>query len=119
MIGRKLFLLRKNPTIFEDRILVEYPNLNELRHIVIKKSSEYGYIILVEIIRFSIRTSKALRHHYKTTKKRVHKIINKRHVQKEESTPKDVSSFLKKVSEYKRKIKKIKNQVIEEEKENS
>jgi len=119
MIGRRLFLLKKNPTIFEDKILFVYPNLNELRHIVVKKSSEYGYIILVKIIRLSIRSSKITKHYYKKTKTKIRKIINKHDIQKEEIEKKEVSSFLKKVSQYKNKIKNIKNQVIDEEKENS
>jgi len=120
MIGRKLILLKNQPMIVEEKILIQSPDLKEIRYIFVKKTREYGYIALVEIIRFSVRTSKFLKRKYKETKHKIKRITKKHvaHKNEEEIKEKEVSSFLKKISEYKHKLRKIKNKVIEEEKEN-
>ena len=122
MVGRKLFLLKKQPAIIEETILVQTPNLREVRHIVLKKSREYGYVALVEIVRFSIKSSRVLKSVYKETKNKIGQIKRKYILRKEkeevEQKEKEVSGFLKKISEYKHKIRKIKHQILKEEKEN-
>ena len=119
MIGKKLFLLRKEPQMFEEKVFIRTPHLREIRHIVIKKSREYGYIALVETIRFSIRSSKLLKRKYEELKNKLSsKMARKRSALEEENKEKEVSGFLKMISEYKQKIRKIRDQVAEEEKEN-
>ena len=119
MTGRKLFLLEKQPVIAEEEILVQTPDFKEIRHVFIRKTREYGYVALVEIIRFSVRSSKFLKHKYKEAENKIRGLARKHITHEEEVQKKEVSSFLKKISEYKHKLKKIKNQVIKEEKENS
>jgi len=111
MIGRKV-LLKTEPTavIHEDIFLIQTPNPTELKHVLTKKLREYSYIILVSTIRTSIRTSKLIKSKYQQI---LNKII-KRH-QTEEINKREVSGFLKKISEYKSKIRKIKDQIVEEE----
>ena len=118
MIGRKLFLGKKQPKIVEETILVQTPDLREIRYVFIKKSREYGYIALVEIIRFSVRSSKLLKRQYKGLTKKIRSITKKHTSHREEMEKKEVSGFLKKISEYKYKVRKIKDKIIEEEKEN-
>ena len=121
MISRKLIVLRNQPIVFEEKVLVQTPNLKEIRYVFIKKTREYGYIALVEIIRFSVRSSKLLKNTYKEVKHKIKNITRKHitHTTEEIKKEKEVSGFLKKISEYKHKLRKIKKQVIEEEKENS
>ena len=117
MIGRKLVLLKNQPQIIEERVLIETPDLQEIRYIFIRKTKEYGYIALVEIIRFSVRSSKLLKRKYKEAKKKIKHLARKHIAHRGETKEKDVSGFLKKVSEYKHKLREIKDKVIEEEKE--
>jgi hypothetical protein len=117
MIGRKLVVIRNQPTVVEKTSLIESPNLKEVRHVFVKKGREYGYVVLVEMIRFSVRSSKLLKRKYKEAKNKIKKITGKHVLHKEEiKKEKEVSNFLKKISEYKHKLRKIKNKVIEEEK---
>jgi hypothetical protein len=121
MIGRKLLFFEKQPVIAEEEILVQTPDFKEIRHIFIRKTRKYGYVALVEIIRFSVRSSKFLKRQYKEAENKIRGLARKHitHKKEEEIKEKEVSSFLKKISQYKHKLRKIKNQVIEEEKENS
>ena len=113
MIGRKLFFGKKQPKIVEETILVQTPDLREISYVFIKKSREYGYII-----RFSVRSSKLLKRQYKGLTKKIRRITKKHTSHREEMEKKEVSGFLKKISEYKYKVRKIKDKIIEEEKEN-
>ena len=117
MIGRKLISLKNQPVVTEEKIIIESPDLKEIRYIFVRKSREYGYIALVEIIRFSVRSSKFLKRKYKETKHKIRSIAKKHVPHKEETKQNEVSGFLKKVSEYKHKLRKIKNKVVEEENE--
>ena len=118
MIGRKLLLLQNQQIIIEEKNLIQLPDLREVRYVIIRKTREYGYITLVEIIRFSIRSSKLLKRKYGEAKNIIKNIKRKYNPQKkEESIKKEVSGFLKMISEYKQKVRKIKDKIKEEEKE--
>ena len=118
MIGKKLFLLKEEPAITEENFLIRTPDMREIRYVFVRKSREYGFIVLVEIIRFSVRSSKLLKRTYKEAENKIRKITSKYIKHKETVKEKEVSGFLKKISEYKQKVRKIADQVIEEEKEN-
>jgi hypothetical protein len=117
MIGKKLIVLKNKQFVIEKEFLVQYPDLRDIRYIAIKKTREYGYIILVEIIRFSIRSSRVLKRKYKEAGNKIKNITRKHIINKEETREKEASIFLKMISEYKHKIRKIKKQIREEESE--
>jgi len=111
MIGKKLILLKNRQIEYTEKILFEIPNLDQIKHFTAKNSKRYGYMMLVEVIRFYIKSVKFLKHIYKEIKIKVKKINNKHFPHKE----KEVSKFLKMVSDYKNKIKIIKDKITEEE----
>lgn len=112
MIGKKLILLKKGQIENTEKNLFEIPNLDQIKHVTVKNSKKYGYIILVEIMRFYIRFLKLLKLKYKEIKN----VYNKYLPHKEINTQtKEVSKFLKMISDYKYKIKNIKDKIEEEE----
>lgn len=120
MIGNKLILLKEGQLVAQENFPIEIPNLQEAKYIAIKHVKKHSYIILVESIRFSIKSSNFLKRMSKKIKDKINNIFRKHILKKaeEEIKTKEVSGFLKMISEYKQKIRKIKDKVIKEEKEN-
>ena len=114
MFGRKLALVRNGSTEkIERENIVITPYLIEVKHITIKKIKKYSYVGLVTTIRLYFRSSNLLKTKYEELKT---KIKNSNIVKNREGiNEKEVSGFLKTVSEYKNKIRKIKHQIKEEE----
>ncbi|MFA6524336.1 MAG: hypothetical protein WC264_03120 [Candidatus Paceibacterota bacterium] len=116
MIGKKLILLKNGKIEYTERVLFNIPNLDEIKNVTAKNSKRYGYIILIEVIRFYIKTSILLKYIYTITKKKIIKIYHKYFPHKvKENKEKEVSKFLRMVSDYKNKIKNIKDKIVEEE----
>lgn len=116
MIGRKLILLKRGQIIAGENFFVEIPDLQEIKYIAVQGTKKYGYILLVETLRFSIRSSYFLK---KKGGEIAEKIKNKFSRSQSfaggEPEKREVSKFLKMISEYKEKIGKIKNKIKEEE----
>ena len=116
MIGKKLILLKNGKIEYTERVLFDIPNLDEIKNVATKNSKRYGYVILVETIRFYVRTSLLVKYIYFKTKKKIKEIYHKYFPHKvKENKEKEVSKFLRMVSDYKHKIKNIKDKIEEEE----
>ena len=116
MIGKKLILLKNGKIEYTERVLFDIPNLDEIKNVATKNSKRYGYVILVETIRFYVRTSLLVKYIYFKTKKKIKEIHHKYFPHKiKENKEKEVSKFLRMVSDYKHKIKNIKDKIVEEE----
>ena len=118
MLGSKLILLKDGQiTPQTENFPIEVPNLERVKYVVVKKAKKHSYIILVESIRFSIRSSNFLKRIFRKLKYKISHLYKKYILKKKlETNPREVSSFLKMVSSYKQKIKEIKHQIKEEEK---
>jgi len=118
MIGSKLILLKGGRIIVpEENFPIEIPNLQEVKYIAIKNAKKHSYFLFVESIRFSIKSSHFLKRVFRKIKEKTSYIFRKHVLKKaeEEIKTKEVSGFLKMISDYKHKIKKIKHQIREEE----
>lgn len=118
MIGRKLILSKTGVTPTEDNFLFEIPDHQDVKHIAVKNIRKYGYIFLVSTIRLYVRTINYLRRKSGELYNIIHRIVTWNKFEKSESH-KEVSKFLKMMSEYKHKISKIKHKIVEEEKNQS
>ncbi len=117
MIGRKVaFIRNENIQIIEPKHFHPFvPDLQKINHLTYKNAKKYGYLALVSSIRFSVRSSNLIKKKGDQLHAMAKKIIMKnKHTQAD--APKEVSKFLKRISEYKSKIRKIKHKIIEEEK---
>lgn len=114
MIGRKLLIL-EDVSIGEqeEEIFLEVPYIEEWKHLTMKGVKRHSYLALVATIRFYVRSSNFIKEKYE---KILTEIRNKRKEHLVKRGEKEVSKFLKTVSDYKRKIREIKHRVVEEEK---
>ena len=113
MIGNKLILLQKGETVIRQNIPIKVPDLQEFKQIATKKTRKYASTVR---LRASIKTSHFLKRKYKEIKNKIIEktkkiLIGKKHGIQEH----EVSTFLRKVSDYKSKVNKIKDQIKEEE----
>ena len=116
MIGRKLFLLRSGQINTTEEFSFEIPDAQEIKHVATKNAKEYGYVALVETMRAYLRFSNFLKQVSKEIRKEAEEVISKYFPHKEtEQKEKEVSKFLQTVSDYKKKIQKIKHKIKEEE----
>ena len=113
MIGRKLVVLQNNEALHESGMMRD-AYLEELKNSSIKNIKKYSYLGLVGTIRLYVHSVDFLKKKYETTKVKIKKIREKRRsingMEKRE-----VSKFLKLISEYRYKIRKIKHQIKKEE----
>lgn len=118
MIGRKLILLQTEPVPTGSNFLFEIPDSKDVKHIAAKNIKKYGFILLVITIRSYVKTLNYTKKKSNELYDKAHKIITRNKIETNNGN-REVSKFLKKVSEYKQKINKIKHQIVEEEKNQS
>jgi len=113
---RRVVLLKEMKTHEGMEIILDVPDLEELKSLTVRKFKIYGYIILVSSIRTYIKSSHIVKHQYKELKKKI-KEIRHRYVpkKKKDTHEKEASKFLKMTSEYKHKIRVLKEKIKEEE----
>lgn len=113
MIMKRVFLIRAGSRIIinDDPYL---PPVHEVKHIFVKNTRQYSLIIISIILRTSIRTYIILK---RKGNEIARKIINKYNKSTAKLAPekREVNRFLKGISEYKNKIKNLKEKIIEEE----
>lgn len=116
MVGRKVKLLRRGALEVNGEFPWKVPETHEVRRITVRSLKRYGYVILVITIRSYIKSSDFIKGKYDVLKDRVINSINKR-MNKEGVTEesKEPSKFLKMVSEYKNKVREIKDRIREQE----
>jgi hypothetical protein len=112
MIGRKLVMLPNGQVLERDEAFLKISSLEELKHITIKNIKKHGYTGLVATIRFYIRGTNLLKNKYQEVKIKIKNISGKK---LSEDETREVNGFLKMISEYKHKIRKIKHKIKEEE----
>ncbi|MES2023179.1 MAG: hypothetical protein V4439_00665 [Patescibacteria group bacterium] len=121
MIGRKVLKLRQNfavdiQVIDAEKFLFEIPNLEDAKYVVMKHAKRYGFIALVITLRSYILTHNFLKKKHQELTIKAKNTINRYIPQKEKAIKqKEISGFLKTISEYKQKIQKIKHRIKEEE----
>jgi len=114
MIRQKIVLQKSSPsedfTLSQEEVLLEIPHLEKIKDFTIKNLKKSGDMGLVLILRFYIRGSKSLKNKYKEIK-------NKIRMNYKNNEEKEISKFLKTVGDYKNKIRMMKHQIKEEEKD--
>ena len=117
MIGKKMIFLKNNQVIIEEGYTFGAPHVDEIKYVTVKKLKEYGYILVVTTIRFSMKSSKFIKNTSEVVYRKIKdKLLkSKNGIEEEVSDKKEVSKFLKMVSEYKHKLNRIKHKIKEEE----
>jgi hypothetical protein len=112
MVGRKLAVLQDTQVLKKEEFFLKTQFLNEWKHLTIKNIKKHGYVGLVTTIRFYVLSINFLKNKYQAIKIKIKNIRGKK-LNTEEK--REVSGFLKMISEYKQKIREIKHQIKEEE----
>lgn len=116
MVGRKVKLLRRGALEVNGEFPWRVPETHEVRRITVRSLKRYGYVILVISIRSYIKSSDFIKEKYGKLKYRIISNIDKRmHKGVVSEEAKEPSKFLKMVSEYKNKVKEIKDRIREQE----
>lgn len=115
MIGRKWKLI-KNGYVFEEKNseMSEIEYLEELQRSAKNGLRKFGFVLLVIIIRLYVKTSAFVAKVAKAGISEIDKLYSKVAVQNS-AVPREPNTFLKKMGEYKRKVKRIKDRVKREE----
>ncbi|MEX2028947.1 MAG: hypothetical protein WD963_00490 [Candidatus Paceibacterota bacterium] len=111
MIARKLTLLKKEKVLISlnnEEVLLEIPHLEKMKHHTFETIKKYGHLGLVTVLRWYIKFSNLLKNKYEE--------IKIKRQQAGDGEKKETSKFLKMISGYKHKIRKIKQKIHEEEK---
>ena len=119
MIGKKLILEKvvlENIAI--QKTILDIPRLGKIKDISIKRIKKYSFVLLVITIRYYVKSSNFLKKHSKSMIQKVKtRLIHKNNLS-ENSKKQEVSGFLRLISDYKQKVKRIKKIINEEENEN-
>lgn len=115
MIGRKLTLV-KNGRIAESHHPHPFiPDFNKIKHLIFENTKKYGHLSLVTILRFYIRSSYFFKKKYEEIKIKIKNISTPKDLNGNGTKKTEVSKFLKMISDYKHKIREIKQKIHEEE----
>jgi hypothetical protein len=114
MIGRKLAMIQNGEVQISEETFLKVPYFEEWKYVTIKNIRKHSYNVLVATVRFYIRSSSYLKNKYLEVKIKIVDIY-KRNSDGDSGEKREVSKFLKLISEYKHKIRKIKHKIKEEE----
>jgi len=114
MLGRKFLMLQNGQAFEKQELIFKTPHFQEWKYMVIKNIKKYGYAGLVVTIRLYFRSANLLVNKYQEIKIEIKNRYDKKR-NKNPNQQKEVSKFLKVISEYKHKIRKIKHKIKEEE----
>lgn len=112
MIGRKLAVIKHEQGITEKEIVLEIPYLKNIKHLTFKNIKKHGYTLAVITVRYYVRGTNFLKNKYEKMKVR---IMNRGNNKGASGENREISKFLKVVSEYKHKIRRIKHEIKKEE----
>lgn len=116
IVGKRLIDIREKQIQVREDMAVDMPDLQDIKILVFKKLKRYTYITLVISIRLWIISSNYLKRKYKDLKKKTIELFDKYTSDKKTNdAPREVSKFLKVMSEYKKEVKKIKHRIKKEE----
>jgi len=112
MIGRKLAFIKREQVVTEKEIMLEIPYLKDIKHLTFKNIKKYGYTLAVITVRYYVRGTNFLKNKYEKMKIR---IMNRGNDKEVNGEGREISKFLKIISEYKHKIRRIKHEIKKEE----
>lgn len=115
MIGRKLVLLQNGQTLEREEVSFKIPHLEKIKHLTVKNMKKYGHMSLVTTLRFYVRSMNLLKNKYEETKIKIKNFNTRKDSNGNGAEKVEVSKFLKMISEYKHKIRAIKQKIHEEE----
>jgi hypothetical protein len=118
MLWRELVLVRSGQvTTTTEHLHPFVPDLQKIKYLILKLIKKSGYILIFVTIRSYLLSSKFIKEKSKIILKEIKNKIKKNSGDSlnEITEKKEVSKYLKVISEYRQKIKKMKKMIKEEE----
>lgn len=117
MIGRKLVLVRNGQVKEIKHSHPFVPDLQKIKYLTLKGTKKFGYVALFAILRFFIKSSNFIKTNSIILIKRLKDKLkkNKNNTLGEITEKKEVSKYLKVISEYRHKIRQMKRKIKKEE----
>ncbi len=115
MIGRKLALVKNGAAAAPRPALPEIPDFQEMKFIIAKRARTWSFVLLVVTIRLYVRSAKFLRRESDNIAGKIRSKFRKSAVTAEAEETQEVSKFLKMISDYKQRVKRIKKRIKDEE----
>ncbi len=119
MVGRKIFLVKKGhiEIIFGPLANPFLEDLTKLRYLSRKSAKRYAYATLFAVLRLYIRSANFLKRKSLALAYKIERRLlkNRAGVSAENGEKREASRYLKMISEYQRKIRKMKEKIREEE----
>ncbi|OGI92159.1 hypothetical protein A2933_00130 [Candidatus Nomurabacteria bacterium RIFCSPLOWO2_01_FULL_46_18] len=116
MLGRRLMLLRAGAMEVNKELGSLLPDWQKVSELAEGHAKRYGYWATVAVIRFYVRSSNIAKAKSKEVADKLMSLLNKnKNGNGQPAEPKEANKFLKKISEYKEKIRHLKHKIKEEE----
>lgn len=114
ILYRRVILIRNNEMVIIDESPL-LPDAKEVHHVIVKNAKAYSLFFIAIFLRTYIRSSVIIKKKTSETYTKVKNKLSGNPGEVATSEKKEVSAFLRNISEYKKKIKKLKKQIVEEE----
>ncbi len=114
MIGRKLVVVRNGQTLVVEHSHPFIPDLQKMKHLTFKGAKKLSFIIIFIVLKSFIKSSNFV----KTKSKLLYQILKnkfKKNKPLEETEKKEVSKYLRVISEYRYKIRQMKHRIKADE----
>lgn len=116
MIGRKLAPVRNGQVAELPHAHVFVPDLEKMRRFTIASIKKYEHLILVATLRSYVRFSNLTKQNYQEIRAKIKDIRKSRNGNVDDvGVAQDPNKFLKIITEYKHRVRHIKNKITEEE----
>ena len=117
MIWRELVLMRNGQVAIAQHSHPFVPELQRIKHLTFKNSKKLGYTIIFLTLRFFIKSSNFIKNQSIILAKKINGIFKKlrKNAGSETVEKKEVSKYLRVISEYRQKIREMKHRIKEEE----
>lgn len=116
MVGRKLTLAQSETIVSTEQLHPFVPDVQKIKEIISKNTKKHSYIIVVKTIRSYVLLENFLKSKYEKIKIIINAQLKKNTPVDETFEKKEASRFLKRILDYKHKIRNIKQKIVEEEK---
>ena len=115
LIGRKMYVLRHTEVHVPKDLdfTIDVPDFEDVKHVFITKSRRYGYVALVITIRLYVIGTHAAKQNIRKLTQLIKDRVHKRQIKPKAQKPEN--KFLKRITEYKNKIERIKDRIKTEE----
>jgi len=115
MVGRKMKLVQNGSELQLEESHPLVPDIEKAKELLYKNSRKASYFALETALRLHIKSSKLAKQKYSELKMKVKNKLMKE-PNGEASMNADASGFLKMISDYKHKVRRLKRKIHEEEK---